>query len=157
MMAFLGKLEHRVPPPLIMVATAGVMWAVSLVTPGMHWPAAARFATGALFLLAGLGFAGLGLIAFRRAGTTINPLRPEEASAMVTDGIYRVTRNPMYVGFASFLIGWGILLQSWAVLAGPIVFVMVITRLQILPEERALKLRFGSAFDAYRARVRRWL
>lgn len=104
----------------------------------------------------GAAFDVAGLVAFRRASTTINPLHPERASALVTGGVYRITRNPMYVGLAFALLAWAAYLGSpWALL-GPVAFVGYITHFQIVPEERILRARFAQ-FDAYAARVRRWL
>ena len=106
---------------------------------------------------AGLLFVLAGGISFRRARTTVNPLKPEAASALVTSGIYRYTRNPMYVGFALWLLAWGLYLASPLVLLGVLGFVLYMNRLQIAPEERALGRLFGADFAAYRQRVRRWL
>lgn len=95
--------------------------------------------------------------AFRKAHTTINPLRPDRAAAVVTMGVYRVTRNPMYLGLVLILLGLALYLASpWAVL-GPPVFVAYITRYQIQPEERVLAARFGTPYTDYCAQVRRWL
>jgi protein-S-isoprenylcysteine O-methyltransferase Ste14 len=89
--------------------------------------------------------------------TTTNPLKPANASALVVRGIYRVTRNPMYLGLAALLAAWAIYLSSLAALAVLPLFVLYINRFQIAPEERALRSRFGAEFEAYRARVRRWI
>ena len=99
----------------------------------------------------------LGAIAFRRAGTTVNPLHPENASALVVRGIYRLTRNPMYLGMLILLVGWAVLLANfipWIFLPG---FVLYMNRFQIGPEERMLASMFGNDFTLYRSRVRRWL
>jgi protein-S-isoprenylcysteine O-methyltransferase Ste14 len=98
-----------------------------------------------------------GYIAFRRAQTTINPLRPANASSLVTSGIYRFSRNPMYLGLLLVLIGWALRLSSLPALAGPLIFLLYIRRFQIAPEEEALAARFGKAYSEYTARVRRWL
>ena len=103
-----------------------------------------------------MGFDLLGLLAFFRRGTTINPLRPAKASALVTGGIYRITRNPMYVGMAFLLAGWAVWLGALWPFLGPVLFVAYLTRFQILPEERILRGKFAE-FDAYATRVRRWL
>ncbi len=63
----------------------------------------------------------------------------------------------MYVGFASVLVGWAVYLGVPAALLGPIVFVLFITRFQIIPEERSLLSKFGPAFSEYQSKVRRWL
>lgn len=96
-------------------------------------------------------------LAFRRAGTTVNPLRPQAASALVTHGVYRHTRNPMYLGQALVLLGAMLYLQDLRALLAVPLFVVYITRLQILPEERMLSARFPDAYAAFCRRVRRWL
>lgn len=107
--------------------------------------------------IAGVAFDLLGLLAFRAARTTTNPFKPERASALVTGGVYRVTRNPMYVGLALLLSAWAIWLSALLPWAGPVLFVLYITRFQIRPEERVLRDIFGDAYSRYADRVRRWL
>ena len=109
--------------------------------------------------LAGLGVAVAvaGVVIFRRHGTTIDPTAPGRASALVTSGIYRVTRNPMYLGMALVLLGFAIWTGNLLALALAPVFVVAITRFQIRAEEAALRRLFGGAFDAYAAAVPRWL
>ena len=108
-------------------------------------------------VLAGAAASIAGVAAFRRARTTVNPLKPDSASSLVDSGIYRLTRNPMYLGFALALLGWGIFLSNPLSLAMLFVFVGYMNRFQIVPEERALESLFGDAFKAYRSKVRRWL
>jgi protein-S-isoprenylcysteine O-methyltransferase Ste14 len=149
-------LEHRIPPPAVGALVAALMWWMSAWPPALPLSAGVRVTLGVLLAAIGLTFDVLGLIAFRRSRTTVNPLRPDKASALVTGGVYRVTRNPMYVGMAFLLAGWAAYLASpWAVL-GPLLFIAYITRFQIVPEERVLRERFPE-FAAYAARVRRWL
>ena len=109
--------------------------------------------------IAALGFLldGIALFHFLRRRTTINPLQPESASALVTGGIYRLSRNPMYLGLATLLLAWAIYLGNVAALAGLPCFILYMNRFQIAPEERALEARFGAEYFAYRTRVRRWL
>jgi protein-S-isoprenylcysteine O-methyltransferase Ste14 len=98
-----------------------------------------------------------GVVAFRRSRTTVNPLRPETASSLVNGGVYRLTRNPMYVGFLFVLLGWAVWLWApWPWLGLPL-FMLFLTRFQIVPEERAMEKLFGSAYREYRNQVRRWL
>ena len=94
---------------------------------------------------------------FLRAKTTVNPLRPDAASALVIAGVFRFTRNPMYLGMAILLAAWAIYLANIAALAVLPLFVLYMNRFQIAPEERALEARFGAEYSRYRARVRRWL
>ncbi len=99
----------------------------------------------------------LGVVAFKRARTTVNPMKPESSSSLVVAGIYRLTRNPMYLGFLLILLGWAAYLSNaLSVLAIP-AFVLYMTVFQIRPEERALDSLFGPEFAAYKARVRRWI
>ena len=107
--------------------------------------------------IAGVTFDLLGLWAFRRARTTINPMKPGKASALVTGGVYQVTRNPMYVGLALLLAAWAVHLSRLWPLIGPALFVLYMNRFQIGPEERVMRGKFGDAYAAYAARVRRWL
>lgn len=150
-------LDNRVPPPLVFVAIAGAMIATAAALPSSELGGPWTWSLGAaLVLLAGL--AGPRAIRrFMRVGTTIDPVKIERASVLVTDGVYGWSRNPMYLAMAALLCALAAFeAQPWLAL-GPIVFVAFITRFQILPEERAMRNRFGVAFDSYRARVRRWI
>jgi protein-S-isoprenylcysteine O-methyltransferase Ste14 len=97
------------------------------------------------------------VIGFRRARTTVDPFHPETASNIVTTGIYRVTRNPMYLGFLLALIAWAVFLGNGIAAVIPPTFVVYMNRFQIEPEERALRARFGAAYEAYLRSVRRWI
>lgn len=116
-----------------------------------------RLAGAAVLGLVGLAFDLAGLLAFRSHRTTVNPLSPHKASALVTGGVYRITRNPMYVGMAFLLLAWAVHLSALLPLLGPVLFVLYITRFQIQPEERVLQQLFGEAYTDYRRAVRRWL
>lgn len=153
-------LEHRIPPPVIDAACAAVMWMLAWVMPQAQlWPLGAWPAVVAALLLAGLGgmVALAGLHAFRSARTTMNPLAPRSARVLVTGGIYRHTRNPMYLGMLLVLAGWGAWLGNAAAWLGLPLSMWLITALQIRPEERILAERFGDGYLRYAARVRRWL
>ena len=149
-------LEHRIPPPLVGLITAVLMWWTTGMGGGL-WPGGPKGFAVALLLVAGAGFDLAGLLSFRASRTTVNPMRPERASTLVTEGVYRFTRNPMYVGIACLLTAWALVLPSWLALLGPMAFVAYLTRFQILPEERALLGLFGEDYRAYMRRVRRWL
>ena len=84
-------------------------------------------------------------------------MKPEKSAVLVSSGVYRITRNPMYVGMVFILLAWAVVLASLWALFGPILFAVCTTRFQIKPEERVLAARFGDEFASYRARVRRWL
>ena len=94
---------------------------------------------------------------FRKASTTVNPLLPEESSKLVTSGIYRYSRNPMYIGFFLFLLAWSILLGSLVTLLVLPIFVLLITKVQIVPEEAILEEKFQNEYRQYKSNVRRWI
>ena len=150
-------LEHKIPPPVVAGAIALVMGAV-LPIPSL-WNSPLRPATVVALVLAvvGVSFDLLGLLAFFQVRTSINPLRPDKASVLVTRGIYRVTRNPMYVGLLFLLTAWALFLASPWAFSGPGLFIVTMNRFQIAPEERVMREKFGKDFEDYAARVRRWL
>lgn len=96
-------------------------------------------------------------VQFFRAKTTVNPLRPENSSSLVVQGMYRLTRNPMYLGMLLVLTGVAFLLGSLSPFLVLPVFIAAINYLQIFPEERALTELFGASYLEYRQSVRRWL
>ena len=155
----MSALELKMPPPLVAAAVAGCMYAAAVLLPApvLALPPGVRVGMALALAAVGAGFDVAGLLAFRKARTTVNPLTPHRSVAVVSTGVYRFTRNPMYLGLALILLGLAVYLASpWALL-GPLVFAAYITRFQIVPEERALQARIGAAYTAYRARVRRWL
>jgi protein-S-isoprenylcysteine O-methyltransferase Ste14 len=152
----LQTLELKIPPPIVAAVAALAMWGLSTATP--HWMAPpARIAVAWVIAAVGVAFAASGVIAFRRARTTMNPTTPDSASALVTTGVYRLTRNPMYVGLLLILLAWAIYLSSGWALPVPLLFAAFINRFQIAPEERALAALFGADYLGYQTSVRRWL
>ncbi|MDD2713543.1 MAG: isoprenylcysteine carboxylmethyltransferase family protein [Simplicispira sp.] len=151
-------LELKIPPPLVAAVVAGTMVAAAkLLPPVLALPPGVRVGTALVLAGVGAGFDVAGLLAFRKAKTTVNPLAPQRSTSVVTHGVYGLTRNPMYLGLALILLGLAVYLASpWALL-GPVIFVTYITRFQIQPEERVLAARFGDSYTAYCAQVRRWL
>ena len=151
------SLENRIPPPLVAVIAAAGIWWLSTFTSTLALISAVKYSLVLGFSLAGIFFALSGAISFRLAKTTVNPLKPETASALVTSGIYQFTRNPMYVGFVAFLFAWASFLGTvWGV--GLIaVYIAYIQRFQIMPEERALTQIFKGEFLEYKTKVRPWL
>lgn len=150
-------LENRLPPPLVMLAFALALWLAARALPPPIIPYPVRFTMTALLSVAAAAFLLPALKAFARAGTTVNPIAIDTASALVTTGSYRISRNPMYVGLTLLLAAWAVGLGSAWLLAGPLLYALFITRFQIVPEERVMQARFGDAYTAYRQQVRRWL
>lgn len=150
-------LELKVPPLLVVLATAGLMWLVARIAPGFAFEFSARdiFLIG--FILAGIAISALGFFSFKRAGTTVNPMKPDSSSTLVDTGIYKLTRNPMYLGFLLVLIAWAIFLANWLSFLLLPLFILYMNRFQIEPEERALASIFGKEFADYQMKVRRWI
>lgn len=115
----------------------------------LFWASLPMALIGLLVLLASVR-------SFAIAGTTVNPIEPEKAGQLVTSGLYRFTRNPMYLGMLLVLFAGAIALQNIAALSGPILYAISMTLFQIMPEERVLEENFGSAFTVYRQQTRRW-
>jgi len=100
----------------------------------------------------------MGVVSFRNAKTTVSPSKPDQASSLVVKGIYKISRNPMYLGFLLFLIAWGIFLSHLlSLFIFPAIFFMYMNKYQIPAEEEALHKKFGEHFLNYRKVVRRWL
>ncbi len=150
-------LETRIPPPVIALAFATLIWWMSSYLPKIEIEFIPKVVTVGLLLAIGAFFDFYGLFTFLRAKTTINPMKPHKSSALVNTGIYKITRNPMYVGLVFFLSGWCIYLNSPAAIIGVAGFMFYIQIFQILPEERILINLFGEEYIEYQSRVRRWL
>lgn len=156
----MNALELKVPPPVVALCLALLMWLVASavpVAPPFDLSIGLRASLAVALAVIGQGISIAGIVSFRHARTTINPLKPGAASALVRDGVFRFTRNPMYLGLLLTLVGWAVWLWSPAALLFLPVFVLYIDRFQISPEERALATLFGAEFAGYRTRVRKWL
>lgn len=151
-----GTAHHRGPlPPVFFLA--GLLIAI-----GLHFklPLATLIAApwtwlGLLPLVLGLGITVMAARTFARAGTAIRPFH--ESSALVTSGMYRYTRNPMYLGMVLVLLGAAVLLGSLTPFAMPPLFALIIQMRFIRHEEAMLQNRFGEQYREFRARVRRWI
>ena len=151
------SLENRIPPPIMTLIVALAMGAAAHATPPLVVNGWLRFSLIAVFFGLGAVFGFPALRAFRRAKTTIDPVRIDRASTVVKTGVYRITRNPMYAAMTCLLLSWAAYLAAPWSLLGPVFFVLYITRFQIIPEERAMSAKFGSAYAVYKNDVRRWL
>ena len=150
-------LELRIPPPVVAALVAVIMWFAGRAAHALDFDFTGRFPLIVALLVAGLLVGGIALSLFARARTTVNPLKPRESSALVTRGVYRWTRNPMYLGMLIVLAAWALFVANWLAFAGLPLFMLYINLFQIGPEERVLRERFGAQFDDYCGRVRRWL
>lgn len=151
----------RVPPLVLVALCALAMLGVAqLDLPGAQALASDHPLRGPLRLFlatSGFGMVLAAIIAFRRAFTTVDPREPAKASALVTTGIFRVSRNPMYVGFGLWLVAWGVHLSNLPAFLVLPLFFNWLNQVQIPIEERAMAANFGEAYQTYCQQVRRWL
>ena len=147
------RVTHVPPPVLALLAAVGQR----LLTPRPASPTAPRIAAAATLALASGTSAAGAAKRFSQGGTTVDPVHPDRASVLVTSGPNSVTRNPMYVGLTGLLLANAVRRGSWAGLLPVAFFVTAIDRLQIVPEEQALRAKFGAQYDDYCAAVPRWL
>ncbi|MBS0580787.1 MAG: isoprenylcysteine carboxylmethyltransferase family protein [Proteobacteria bacterium] len=147
----------RIPPPALLVIFALGMAVLASALPRLAMSDAARLGLGGTLAAVALILNVSSFLAFRRAGTTFNPVNPGLATSLVTTGIYRFSRNPMYLCLSVMLCEWAVYLSSAWALVGVAGFMIYTDRLQIIPEEQALQELFGDAYSQYRSQVRRWL
>jgi protein-S-isoprenylcysteine O-methyltransferase Ste14 len=153
----MSRLEHLIPPPLVALLSALAMLALAKASGPSAIDEALRVdGASALFIL-GLAIAALGAFAFQRQGADINPHKIDRGDVLVTSGVFRWTRNPMYLGLTLILCGYAFYLARPLCILGPIFFVPFITRFQIIPEERAMLAKFGERYANYFATTRRWI
>ncbi|MCZ4294639.1 methyltransferase family protein [Vibrio sinaloensis] len=153
----MDKLERKIPPVALFVLFIVAINQLSheFLTFQVSLPLG-----GLLFALCffAAGFVGLaGIYEFRRAQTTVNPIKVDDASTVVDSGIYSYTRNPMYLGLFVLLFGYAYWQQNLLAIVFSFGFIVYMNRFQILPEERALEALFGSQYLDYKQRVRRWI
>ena len=153
----MNALELKVPPLALACAFALAMWLATTQAPTLAFELPAHGIIAAL--IAGLG-ACLGLVAglgFRRAGTTVTPTKPQATTSVGAPGGYRISRNPRNVGVLLVLAGWAAYLSHVLPFLFLPAYVGYMNRFQIAPEERMLAARFGTGYEHYLRRVRRWL
>ena len=150
-------LELKIPPVVIVIFVAFLMWVAAVYVPGFDVQFRFQRIAGWVFGLSGLISCSLGVLECKRAKTTVNPTKPEFSSSLVTSGIYKHTRNPMYLGFLLILVGWAAATANILSFLFLPAFVLYMNRFQIKPEERALVGIFGDEFTRYCSHVRRWI
>jgi protein-S-isoprenylcysteine O-methyltransferase Ste14 len=151
------NLELKLPPLAQLVLAGIACWSVDRMDTVLSFTWPFQGVLSALLLLIGVAVALMGVMSFRQARTTVDPRYPQQATTLVTHGVYRWTRNPMYLGMFLVLFAWGLYLGSGLSFLVLIVFVTYMTRFQIIPEERSMSLSFGEAYTEYQRSVRRWL
>ena len=147
--------RRRILPPVWFLLAVLLAIGLHYVMPIMRVVPAPWSYSGALLVVLGLAISATGAGAFKRVGTPVVPFEP--STTLVTDGLYRFTRNPMYLGLVLALLGAAILLGSLGALVPVPLFTWILQTQFIKGEERFLEEIFGERYLAYQQRVRRWL
>ena len=153
----MASLEVKFPPPVVALLFGLLMWLASMVVASVGVPFGVRLGAAIVLACVGLSFGSAAMLSFVRARTTMNPTKPSATSTLVTGGVFRLTRNPMYLSLLLYLLAWAAYLANWLSALLVPVFVVYINELQIKPEERALSALFGEEYASYKGTVRRWL
>ena len=150
-------MKLKIPPVVVFIFSLGMLFGISYLTKDWNFTFQYRVTLSRIFLFAGALSGILGVLAFRAKRTTVDPTKPEKASSIVTGGIYRYTRNPMYLGMALALVGGVLRTGNPFCILSVIFLVWYLTIFQIKPEEEALSKLFGTPYKDYQKRVRRWI
>ena len=150
-------IRTRIPPPVYALCAAVFMWLGNRYAPAIRWIAPPWNQFGWILIALGLALDLYSILIFIRTRTTVNPLRPGNATQLVVSGVYRISRNPMYLGMVLSLTGWAWLLGSPTCLLLVLLFDRVLVIVQIAPEEIALRDLFGTSYGDYSKQVNRWI
>jgi len=150
-------MKLKFPPPVVALIFAGLMWGVSMLSNHIQIDSALVGVLSAIICLLGLTINILAAVSFRAAKTTMNPMKPKNATQLVNSGMYKLSRNPMYLGVLFILSAWALWLGSVFNIAVLFLFVWYITKFQIIPEEEVLESLFAEEFKSYKSNVRRWI
>lgn len=150
------SLELKIHPPIILLICLLMVYGLSHYLPLLALPSM-LIGVHKYVALAGVLVALSGIWEFRKVKTTIDPTKPGKASHLVTNGIYRVTRNPMYLGMLLIIIAAVLKFANYYGFIALPFFVLYITTFQIKPEERCIEGIFGEEYMQYKKKVRRWI
>lgn len=151
-------MKLKIPPLALTCVFIAFMSLFSWLFPQFSVNIPINHIIAAVFATAGSLVSALGVKSFRNEKTTVNPTKPHHATSLVIKGIYRISRNPMYLGFLLLLIAWAFFLAHLpSLLLLPTIFVIYMNKFQIPAEEKALQIKFGEDFISYKNSVRRWL
>jgi len=150
-------LELKIPPPIYALSIALLMWLLNKYIPIAHFIESPWNRAGLGIIIIAGAFDLWSLFLFLKKHTTFNPMKPEDTTGLVVTGLYKVSRNPMYVGLLIMLFGFAIWLGSLTPFFILPLFYMVITTMQIKPEEKFLLEKFGNEYQMYKDSVKRWL
>ena len=147
--------KRKIIPPVYLGMTLILMWLLQRYLPVYQYSHPPIAYSGVILVLLGITMAAISAGMFKKAGTGIEPF--DEATILVTNGFYRVTRNPMYLGMFLMLMGVAFLMGGMGALLPVPVFIMIIRNNFVLGEERFLEVAFGQHYLDYKSEVRRWV
>ena len=153
----LSKLETKIPPPVYGIATAALIWWLAKAAPSLTLIPSSISKLGIALIIVGVLIDVYALVQFIKQRTTPNPLSPQNANDIVISGLYKFSRNPMYLGLLLSLTGWAIYQANLIGFVCLPIFIWLINTLQITPEERILLEKFGDSYQQYLTKVRRWI
>ena len=148
-------MNNKIPPPVIALICGLVIYFSRALFPKYVFTLTNFISI--LFLVLGLLMLITAVLSFKKYQTTVNPLRPEKASQLVTSGIFKFSRNPMYFAMLLVLLSITVKFNILGGAAMSVAFVLFITTFQIIPEELAMKKLFVGEFDLYQESTRRWI
>ena len=146
-----------IPPPIQALLSAIMMWLISRYFLQANFSLTVINVFALVFLIIAAIIIILSINKFRETKTTISPLKLNKTSSLVSNGIYRYTRNPMYLGLLLMLFSSDLFLKNFISFLILPLFILSITKNQILPEEEALENIFGEKYKNYKKKVRRWI
>ena len=148
-------MKTKIPPPIVTL-----IFGLCIYFSGPYFPeyifSMANFLSG-LILFVGVSILIVSAVSFKRHQTTINPLKPEQASSLIISGVFSFSRNPMYLGMVFILLALSFRFNLVGGILFTSIFIMYITKFQIIPEEAAMKSIFGEDFNKYKNKTRRWI
>lgn len=150
-------LELLVPPPLVALFAAGLMYLLDALLAIGHFSFVQQQDVAIAIAILGGMLLLWALAAFINARTTVNPLKPYYASQLLTDGVFAFSRNPVYLADTVLLVAWLVWLGNLLAAPAVLLFMAYITAFQIIPEERILLKMFGDRYRDYCRKTRRWL
>ena len=148
-------MKTKIPPPIIALICILINYLSTYLINPIKFPNIEII--GGLILLLGVVTAVLAILLFKKEKTTVNPMDPEETTTLVTNGIFSITRNPMYLGLFLSISSTILFFGSWFGIIILMFFVWYINKFQIIPEEEAMEKLFGNKYSEYRQKVRRWI
>lgn len=148
-------MNNKIPPPIVTLICGLTIYFSRTLFPNTQGYLSSSIAI-ILFLLAILILLAA-VLSFKKQGTTVNPLEPEKASSLIISGLFKYTRNPMYLAMVFILLSLTSKYNAIGGVVGTTLFVFYISKFQIIPEEQALQRKFGEEFERYKEKTRRWI